>query len=87
MLVLRLILLSLLQLLFPVRYGGAVEGAVGDAAVLEGATVETWAVVIVALTDNLAATNDDAAMAVVERGLGGLLKAKSEVLVRLHCAC
>lgn len=84
MLVLRLILLSLLQLLLQVRYGGAVEGAVGDAAVLEGATVETWAVVIVALTDNLAATNDDAAMAVVERGLGGLLKAKSEVLVRVE---
>lgn len=62
-----LVLLALLQLGFHLGEGGAVEGATCDTAMLECAAVETRMVVVVTLTDNLAAAHNDTAMAVVQR--------------------
>lgn len=60
----RLILL-LLQLVFQVGNRRPVEGTVGNAAILKSAAIEAWAVVVIALSDDLATTNDDTAMTVV----------------------
>ena len=43
------------------------------------AAIEARTVVVVALAQDLAAAHDDAAVAVVQRGLGGLLEAEGEV--------
>jgi len=53
---------------------------------LECAAVEPGTIVIVALSDDLAAANDNAAMAVVERRLSGLLEAEGQIVVGLHFA-
>ena len=71
LLLLRFLLL-LLQLLLQLGDGWAVQAAVGDTTVLEGAAVEARAVVIVALTDDLTAADDDTTMAVVERRVGAV---------------
>jgi len=88
-LLLLLFLLGLLQLLLQLCHCWTVEdaAAVSDAAILQSATIELWAVVVVALSDDFAATHDDAAMAVMQWGLVGLLEAKSEVLIGLHIDC
>ena len=51
---------------------------------IKGTAVEARAIIIIALTNNPAATNNYAAMAVMERGLGRLLKAKIQIVVGLH---
>ena len=76
--------LALLQLFLHVGKGRAVEGAAGDSSMLQRAAVESWAVVVVALADDLASTHDDAAVAVVERRFRGLLEAQRQIIVRLH---
>ena len=81
-----LALLALLQLGLHLSEGSTVEGTACDTAMLECAAIETRAVVVVALTDDLATAHDDTAVAVVQRRLGGLLEAKREVVVRLHVA-
>ena len=88
-LLLVLFLLGLLELLLQLCHGWAVEdaAAIGDATVLEGATVELWAVVVVALSDDFTAAHDDAAVTIVQGRLVGLLEAKSEVLIGLHVDC
>jgi hypothetical protein len=53
---------------------------------LECAAIETRAVVVVALADNLATAHNDTTVAIVQRRFGGLLEAKREVVVRLHVA-
>ena len=63
----------------------AIDCPTCNTTVLEGATIEAWAVIIIALADDLAATDNDAAVAVVHWRLAGLLEAKREVIVRLHC--
>jgi len=79
--------LALLQPCLHVGKGRAVEGAVGDSSMLQCAAVESWAVVIVALTDDLSTTHDNTAMAVVERGFRGLLEAQRQVIVRVLVLC
>lgn len=76
-----LVLLALLQL--SLHLG---EGTACDTAMLECAAIETRAVVVVTLTDDLATAHDDAAVAIVQRRLGALLEAKREVVVRLRVA-
>lgn len=83
----RFILLALLQLRLHICQGGSIESAVCDAAVLENSAVEAGTIIVVTLANDLAAANDDTAMAVVEGRFGGLLEAKREVIVRLHCDC
>ncbi len=83
---LRLVLL-LLQLLLEAGHGWTIRAAFGNAAMLEKAAVVARSVVIVALSDDFAAANNDAAMAVVQWGLGSLLEAESEIVVRLHFGC
>lgn len=56
----------------------------GNAAMLQGTSIETGPVVIEAVSDDLAAAHNDRAMAVVERRLVGLLNAQVEVVVGLH---
>lgn len=80
---LRLVLL-LLQLILQIGNRRSIESTIGNTAMLESSTVETRAIVIVSSTDDLATTNDDAAVTVVERGLGSLLEAESQVVVGLH---
>jgi len=79
-----ILLLLLPRLLLQLRNGWAVKASVGDAAMLERAAVETWTVIIVALSDHLTTANDDAAVAVVKWRLHGLLKAEGQVVVGLH---
>ena len=87
LLFLRLVPL-LLQLLLQVGHRRSVECAiVGNMAMLESATVEARAVVVVALTDDLTTSNDDATMAVVQRRLGGLLETERQIVVGLHFCC
>jgi len=81
---LMLLLILLLMLLFHLLNSSAVIGACSDLAGLECAAVETGAIVVETLSDNLATANDDAAMAVVKWGLRGLLEAESEIIVGLH---
>lgn len=83
---LELVLLALLQLGLHIHQSRSLEGAACDAAVLESAAVETRAVVVVALADDLSAAHDDTAVAVVERRFCSLLEAKRQVIVRLHFA-
>ena len=80
--VLRL-LLFLLLLLLCVR----VQVSRGHAAILQGPAVETWTGLVVAFANDLATPDDDAAVAVVQRGLESLLEAERLVSVVLwrHC--
>lgn len=77
-------ILAFLQLGLQIGNGSTTQGAVCDAAMLQCTAVETRAIVVVALTDDLAAAHNDAAMAVVQGRLRGLLEAKREIIVRLH---
>ena len=81
-----LAILALLQLGLHLGEGSAIEGTTCDTAMLECAAIETRAVVVVALTDDLATAHDDTAVTVVQRRLGGLLEAKREILILLHVA-
>ena len=81
-----LVLLAFLQLGLHLGEGSTIEGTACDTAMLECAAIETRAVVVVALTNDLATAHDDAAVTVVQRRLGGLLEAKREIIVRLHVA-
>lgn len=83
-LLLLLILILLLELRLQLFNSFAIEGAVGDAAVLQGTSVEPRAVVVVAMPNDLAAAHNNGAMAIVERRLGGLLHAQVQVVVGLH---
>lgn len=83
LLLLRLVLLFL-QLLLQVGDRGSIEGPVGDATVLQTPSIIARAVVIVALADYFAPANNDAAVAVVERRLRGLVEAEGQVVVGLH---
>ena len=60
-----LVLLALLHLGLHFGEGSAIEGTACDTTVLECAAIETRAVVVVALTNDLATAHDDAAVAVV----------------------
>lgn len=81
-----LVLFALLQLGLHLGEGSAIEGTACDTAMLECAAIETRAVVVVALTDDLTTAHDDTAVTIVQRRLGGLLEAKREIVVRLHVA-
>ena len=76
--------LALLQLFLHVGKGRAVEGAACDSSMLQGTAIKSWAIVIVALADDLATTHNDAAVAVVEWRFRGLLEAQRQIIVRLH---
>jgi hypothetical protein len=64
--------------------GSPIQSADREAASLQSAAVEASTMVIEALTDDLAPTDDDASMAVAERGISSLLEAKREIVVSLH---
>lgn len=81
-----LVLLALLELGLHLGESSAIEGTASDTAMLECAAIETRAVVVVALTDDLTTAHDDTAVAIVQRRLSGLLEAKREIVVRLHVA-
>lgn len=83
---LELVLLALLQLGLHIHQSGTLEGAACDTTVLECAAIETRAVVVVALADDLTTAHDDTAVAVVQRRFCSLLEAKRQVIVRLHFA-
>lgn len=91
---LRMILLILVLLLQRLHLqlqrgdGLAIQAAVGNTAMLEGAAVKAWLVAVVAGTDYLPTAHDDGTVAKVEGGLGSLLEAKREIVVSLHiCRC
>lgn len=60
-----LLLILFLQLILQLLDSIAIERALGDLAVLQTASIETWPVVVVAMADDLTTTNDDCAMTVV----------------------
>ena len=70
-----------------IRQGWRLDGGgtVLDAAGLEGAAVVSGTVVIEALTDDLSALDDDAAVTVAEGRERRLLQTDIQVLVGLHC--
>ena len=82
-LVLLLLLLQLLLELFDRR---AIESAAGDAAMLQSPPIEAGTVIVVALSNDLSTTNHNAPMTIVERRLGGLVEAESQILISLHFA-
>ena len=86
LLLFRLILL-LLQLLLQIHDRRPVKYSIRNAAMREGTAIEARTMIVVALSDYLATTNNDAAMTIVQRRLGGLLEAKSQIVVRLHVFC
>ena len=85
LLLFRLILL-LLQLLLQIGNIRSIEGTVSNAAMLESAAIEASSVVVVSFSDDLATADNDTAVTVVERRLGGLLEAKSQIVIGLHFA-
>ena len=76
--------LLLLQLLLEIGNGRTIKGTLRNAAMLQCSAIEARTVVIESLSDNLASADNDAAMAIVKRGLRSLLEALSEVVVGLH---
>lgn len=78
------LLLALLDLHLHVGQGRAVESAVCDTAMLESAAIVAGTVVVVALADDFASADDDAAVAVVQWRFRCLLKTEREVIVRFH---
>lgn len=64
--------------------GGERRGARGEATGLESAAIVAGAVIIEALADDLAALDDNAAVAEVEGRERGLLETEIEIVVRLH---
>ena len=74
--ILRSLRVLLLQFRLQIDKRRTVQSALSNTAMLEGAAIEAGTVVIEALADDFAAADDDAAMAVVERRLGGLLEAE-----------
>lgn len=60
-----LVLLALLQLGLHLGESSAIESTACDTAMLESAAIETRAVVVVALADDLATAHDDTAVAIV----------------------
>lgn len=65
-------------MLLKLRQGQATE-APNHVTMLQSTAVKAWTVRVVALADDLSTTNNDAAMAEVERRLVGLLQAQGEV--------
>ena len=80
---LRFVLL-LLQFLLQGCDCRSIECRLGNMAMLESSTIEAWLVVIISLSDDLAAIDDDATVFVVQRGLGSLLEAERQIRVSLH---
>ena len=83
LLLLRFIFL-LLQLRLQVGDCWSVECTLLDAAILESPAVETGFVVVVAMANDFAAIDDDTAVLVVQRRLGGLLQAEGKISISLH---
>jgi len=73
--------LLLLQLLLKIGNGRTIQGTLRNAAMLQCSAIEARTVVIETLSDDFASADDDAAMAIVKRGLRSLLEALSEVAV------
>lgn len=84
LLLIWLLLLLFLQLGLQLGHCLAIEATTGNAAMLQSTAVEAWTVVVEALTNDLAAADDDCTMAIVERRLGSLLEAEIQIVVRLH---
>lgn len=78
------VLLALGFTLLQSRSGRVPSGSRGETACLQRSAVKAGAVIIVPLTGDFPTANNDTAMAVVERRIGCLLKAKREIVVRLH---
>lgn len=64
--------------------GWSIQATRGNAAVLQSAAVEAWAVIIETLTDYLATADDDTAVAVMEGRQSSLLDTEREIIVGLH---
>lgn len=82
MLLLRLILCLQFQALLELSNSRSVDGAARQGATLQSAAIEARLVAVEALTNNFATTDDDGAMAVVERRKVGLGQAE----VKIHIA-
>jgi hypothetical protein len=61
-----------------------VQRAKGQTTSLQGTTIEAGAVVVIALANDLTATDHNSTMAIAERTLRSLLKAKIQIVVSLH---
>lgn len=90
LLLLRMVLLIFVLLLqsFHLHLQGgnsfAVQASLCDAAMLERTAIEAGLVAIVARTNHLSTTHDNSAVTIMEGRLGSLLKAQSQIIVRLH---
>lgn len=74
----------LLVLLLELANGRSIQCTSGEAASPEGASVESWTIVVETLTDDFTSADDDAAMLVVEWRLCSLLEAQVEIIIGLH---
>lgn len=77
-------LLALQLLLLQLSNGSSIIATVSNTPALQCATVEAWTIVVVTMSNNLATTHNDGAMAIVQRRLRGLLEAQGQVVVGLH---
>lgn len=77
-------LLALQLLLLQLSNGSSIIATVSNTPALQCATVEAWTIVVVTMSNNLATTHNDGAMAIVQRRLRGLLEAQRQVVVGLH---
>lgn len=77
-------LLALQLLLLQLSNGSSIIAAVSNTPALQCAAVEAWTIVVVTMSNNLATTHNDGAMAIVQRRLRGLLEAQRQVVVGLH---
>lgn len=73
-----------LLLLLQLSNGSSIVATVSNTPALQCATVEAWTIVVVTMSNNLATTHNDGAMAIVQRRLRGLLEAQRQVVVGLH---
>lgn len=79
-----LLALQLLLLLLQLSNGSSIIATVSNTPALQCATVEAWTIVVVTMSNNLATTHNDGAMAIVQRRLRGLLEAQRQIVVGLH---
>lgn len=77
-------LLALQLLLLQLSNGSSIIATVSNTPALQCATVEAWTIVVVTMSNDLATTHNDGAMAIVQRRLRGLLEAQRQVVVGLH---
>lgn len=81
---LLLTFLLALELLLQLGHCSSIVASISNATILQRASIEAWAIVVVTMSDHFTATHHNSAMAIVQWRLCGLLQAKRQIVVSLH---